>query len=87
MIDRSKYLMEDEVKQLLRYAEGRASLDIQNKRCYYVRQYMLIHLLLETGVRGSEARLIKHSDIHLGKGSQIEVIGKGGKKRTSLALS
>jgi len=71
-MDRTKYLDEKEAKQLMRYARSMAS-----KSAYYYRAWMVIDILLSTGIRASEARKIRLKDLDLDKSSIIKIFGKG----------
>jgi len=83
MLDRDKYLSEEEVKQLMAYSEAMALRALKRGTAYYVRAYAVIDFLLGTGCRATETRLLKIGNLNL-KGSEpsVTVIGKRKKHRT-----
>ncbi|MFC1567470.1 tyrosine-type recombinase/integrase [Thermodesulfobacteriota bacterium] len=81
MLDRDKYLSEDEARRLMEYAESKHLYDLQKGRSYYVRSWMVIHFLLGTGCRASECRLAKIKDLNLkGREPSVTLFGKRSKK-------
>jgi integrase/recombinase XerD len=83
MLDRDKYLNEEEVKQLMTYSKAMALLALERGTAFYVRAWIVIDFLLGTGCRATETRLLKIGSLNL-KGSEptVTVIGKGKKQRT-----
>lgn len=82
MIDRDKYLSEQEARKLMAYSEAMALRALERGTTFYVKAWVIIHTLFETGTRASECRKIKIGDLRLGREPSIKVVGKGGKKRT-----
>ncbi len=82
MLDRDKYLSEQEARRLMAYSEAMALRALEKGTTFYVKSWCIIHVLLATGIRASECRKIKIGDLHLGREPKITVIGKGKKKRT-----
>ena len=83
MLDRDKYLSEEEVKQLMAYSEAMALRALKRGTAYYVRAYTVLDFLLGTGCRATETRLLKIGNLNL-KGSEpsVTVIGKRKRQRT-----
>jgi len=79
-LDVDKYLDPGEEKQLMEYTQDKCLVDLAKGRTFYVRAWMVLDFLLDTGCRATEARLLKICDINL-KSKIVEVVGKGGKKR------
>ena len=88
VIDRTKYMSLDEVKQLRTVTEAKAILDLKKGRIAGPRVWMLVDLALTTGLRVSEMAAIKVEDIDFKRGF-IRVLRKKKKKETidSLAIS
>lgn len=88
VIDRTKYMAADEVKQLLTVTEARAILDLRKGHLAGVRVWMLVDIALATGLRVSELAAIQIKDIDLKRGF-IKVQRKKRKKKIvdSLAIS
>ena len=88
MIDRTKYLEEDEIKRLKDSAEAVAALDLKKGRRQGIATWMVVDLVLGTGVRVSELAHIKIEDIDFKRGL-IRVHRSKKRKKTidSLALS
>jgi site-specific recombinase XerD len=82
MLDRDKYLSEQEARRLMEYSEAMSLRALERGTTFYVKAWAIIHTLLGTGTRASECRKIKIGDLHLGREPSIKVVGKGGKKRT-----
>jgi len=82
MLDRDKYLSEQEARRLMEYSEAMALRSLEKGTTFYVKAWAIIHTLLGTGTRASECRKIKIGDLNLGREPSIKVVGKGGKKRT-----
>ncbi len=71
-----------ESKQLLKYCEDRYLADLAKGRKTWVKHYMLVDLALKSGLRVSEIRDLKVSDLNLSKTPNIHVQhGKGKKSR------
>ena len=82
IIDESKCLTIDEVEILKNVCCSLKYLGLKNKRFALVRNWFMIELGLNTGLRVSEMASLKHRDLLLdGERSSIVVIGKGNKKR------
>jgi integrase len=88
VIDRTKYMNIDEVKQLRTFTEGWCLRDLRDGRITGVHSWMLIDLALSTGLRVSELIAIQIKDIDL-KRSFIKVQRRKRKKKVvdSLAIS
>ena len=88
VIDRTKYLNADEVKQVRTVTEARAIVDLRKGRITGPLAWMLIDLALSTGLRCSELAAIQIKDIDLKRGF-ITVQRKKRKKKVvdSLAIS
>lgn len=82
-ITRDKFLEPDEVKRLMTTCEDKALADVAKGRKTWVTRFMLIHLVLYSGLRVSEVALLRVGDLRLnGKNPYLVVQrGKGGKKR------
>jgi integrase len=88
VIDRTKYMSADEVKQLRTVTEARAIVDLRKGRISGILAWMVIDLALATGLRVSELAAIQIKDIDLKRGF-IRVQRKKRKKKVvdSLAIS
>ena len=87
VIDRTKYMDKNEVKQLRRSAEAQAFRDLKKARVNGVRAWMLVDLALSTGLRVSEMAAMKIKDIDLKRGRLSVTRMKRKKKvKESLAL-
>ena len=88
VIDRTKYMSADEVKQLMTVTEARAIVDLRKGRISGILAWMVIDLALATGLRVSELTAIQIKDIDLKRGF-IKVQRKKRKKKVvdSLAIS
>ncbi len=83
ILDRSKYLTLEEVKQLLKTARYLAQTGLLYGHSIPVRDYFIIHLALETGLRVSEIAQLNCGDIYIDQSTALLVVrkGKGNKKR------
>ena len=83
VLDRSKYLSRREAKWLIKKARHLAETGLLYGHKTPVRDYFIIHLALETGLRVMEIAQLNCGDIHIDEktGSLIVRKGKGGKKR------
>ena len=83
VLDRSKYLSRREAKWLIKTAKHLAETGLLYDHKTPVRDYFIIHLALETGLRVMEIAQLNCGDIHIDEktGSLIVRRGKGGKKR------
>ena len=82
-LDKSKYLSLREAKQLLKIARHLAETGLLYGHKTSVRDYFIIHLALETGLRVMEIAQLNCGDIYIDEktGSLLVRKGKGGKKR------
>jgi site-specific recombinase XerD len=83
LLEPGKYLSKDEAKRLLNVSRHRAEQALTTKRKVAVRDYLIIHLALSTGLRVMEIADLKCGDIFLNDRvcSVIVRNGKGGKTR------
>jgi len=83
VLDRSKYLSRREAKWLIKTAKHLAETGLLYDHKTPVRDYFVIHLALETGLRVMEIAQLNCGDIYIDEkiGSLIVRKGKGGKKR------
>ena len=88
VIDRTKYLNADEVKQLRTVTEARAIVDLRKGRLSGPRTWFVVDMALATGLRCSELAAIQIKDIDLKRGF-IKVQRRKRKKKIvdSLAIS
>ena len=88
VIDRTKYMDVDEVKQMRTVTEARAIVDLRKGRISGILAWMVVDLALATGLRVSELTAIQIKDIDLKRGF-IRVQRKKRKKKVvdSLAIS
>lgn len=87
VIDRTKYLSTEEIKQLRTVAEARAIVDLKAGRIGGVLGWMVIDLALSTGLRVSEIAALKIKDVDLKRGCLLVVRVKRKKKsREALAI-
>ncbi len=87
VIDRTKYMDLDEVKQLRTVTEAKAIVDLKAGRVGGVRAWMLIDLALSTGLRVSEMAALKIKDVDLKRGCLSVTRMKRKKKvRETMAL-
>ncbi len=83
LVDESKYFTAGEVKRLRGVAAQRKSTGLKIQRFAYLRQWFMIELGLQSGLRVGEMASLVHGDLLLEDGrSSIIVIGKGNKKRS-----
>ena len=81
IIDESKYLFENEIRQLRKYCATEISLK-EKWKFNKLRNWFMVELGLNTGLRVSEMASLKHSNLLLDDvRSSITVFGKGNKKR------
>ena len=83
VLDRSKYLSRREAKRLIKIARYLAETGLLYGHKTPARDYFIIHLALETGLRVMEIAQLNCGDIYIDEkiGSLIVRKGKGGKKR------
>lgn len=88
VIDRSKYMDLEEVKQLRTVTEAQSILDLRKGRVTGPLAWMLVDLALSTGLRVSEMASIQIQDIDIKRGL-ITVVRVKKQKMTkeSLAMS
>lgn len=83
IVDESKCLRKREVKKLQRFCRQLKNNGLQDKKFTAVRNWIMIELGLNTGLRVQEMASLKHSNLFLDEGrSSISFIGKGNKKRS-----
>lgn len=83
IITRDQFLTEDEVQFLYLSLRDAKDLALQRRRFYcHIRDYYILRLLLESGLRCFELVALRVSDFR--SGSLIVRNGKGGKKRNVL---
>lgn len=81
IIDESKYLFENEIGQLRKYCAGDVAAT-KKRKFNKLRDWFMIELGLNTGLRVSEMADLKHENLLLDNfRSSIIVQGKGNKKR------
>jgi site-specific recombinase XerD len=82
-IDESKCLSESEVKKLNRYCLGLKRYGLQSRNFTAIRNWFMIELGLNTGLRVQEMASLKHENLLFHEGrSSITFTGKGNKKRS-----
>lgn len=82
VIDESKCLTIEEVGKLRRYSEKLKVEGLKRKKFSSIRNWFMIELGLETGLRVSEMASLQQSSLLIDEvKSSIVVIGKGNKKR------
>jgi len=88
VIDRTKYMDADEVKQLRTVTEARAIVDLRKGRLTGPRVWLVVDVALATGLRVSELAAIQVKDIDFKRGF-IKVQRRKRRKKTidSLAVS
>lgn len=83
IIDESKFLGIDEIRQLRNYCNKSKFTGLKNKKFVPVRNWYMIELGLNAGLRVEEMTSLQHRNLILnGSKSSIVVIGKGNKKRS-----
>jgi len=82
-IDREKILDSDQRSKLLKTCKDKAELDLLHGRETWIKRYMLVNLVLFTGLRVSEIANLKIGDIELNTKDPYLIVrnGKRGKKR------
>ncbi len=82
-IDREKILDHDQRSKLLKTCREKAELDLLHGRETWIKRYMLVNLVLFTGLRVSEIANLKIGDIELNTKDPYLIVrnGKRGKKR------
>jgi len=82
-IDRTKILDRDQRLKLLKTCKERAELDLFHGRETWIRRYMLVDLVLFTGLRVAEIANLKIGDLELKVNDPYLIVKKGkrGKKR------
>jgi len=87
VVDRTKYMSAEEVKQLRTVTEARAIVDLKAGRVNGVLGWMLVDAALSTGLRVSEIGKLAVEDIDLKRGSLAVVRAKKRKPtRETLAI-
>ena len=82
IIDESKCLGIEEVHKLINYCDELKINGLHNKIFTPVRNWFMVELGLNTGLRVNEMAFLKHKNFLInGERSSIVLIGKGGKKR------
>jgi site-specific recombinase XerD len=82
-IDRTKILDREQRLKLLKTCKERAELDLLHGRETWIRRYMLVDLVLFTGLRVAEIANLKIGDLELKVNDPYLIVrsGKRGKKR------
>ncbi len=82
-IDREKILDHDQRSKLLKTCKDKAELDLLHGRETWIKRYMLVNLVLFTGLRVSEIANLTIGDIELNTKDPYLIVrnGKRGKKR------
>jgi len=82
-IDREKILDHDQRSKLLKTCRDKAELDLLHGRETWIKRYMLVDLVLFTGLRVAEVANLKIGDIELTTKDPYLIVRKGkrGKKR------
>jgi len=82
-IDREKILDHDQRSKLLKTCRDKAELDLLHGRETWIKRYMLVNLVLFTGLRVSEIANLTIGDIELNTKDPYLIVrnGKRGKKR------
>ena len=82
MLDRTKYMSRDEITKLRTYCEAMSLRDLARGRERYIRSWAIVDTLTSCGIRASECRFLKLSDLNLGKKEPLlRVNGKGSNGR------
>ena len=83
IVTKDQFLTEDEISRLYSALRDAKDIALQRKTFFcHIRDYYLLRILLETGLRAFELAALKVSDFRAG--SLIVRNGKGGKKRNVL---
>jgi site-specific recombinase XerD len=83
IVTKDLFLSQDEVQHLYKGLRDAKDLALQRRAFFcHVRDYYILHTLLETGLRVFELTALRVSDFR--NGSMIVRCGKGGKKRNVL---
>jgi integrase len=82
-IDREKILDHEQREKLIKTCKDKAELDLLHGRETWIKRYMLVNLVLFTGLRVSEIANLKIGDIELNTKDPYLIVRKGkrGKKR------
>ena len=82
-IDREKILDHDQRSKLIKTCKNKAELDLLHGRETWIKRYMLVNLVLFTGLRVSEIANLTIGDIELNTKDPYLIVrnGKRGKKR------
>ena len=87
VIERDKYMDATEAKQLRTVTEAKAIVDFKKGRVGGVPAWMVVDLMLSTGLRVSEAALLKIQDVDLKRGLlRVTRLKRKKKSRESLAI-
>jgi integrase/recombinase XerD len=86
VIDRNKYMDATEAKQLRTVTEAKAIVDFKKGRVGGVLAWMVVDLMLSTGLRVSEAALLKIQDVDIKRGL-LKVTRLKRKKKTKEPLA
>jgi site-specific recombinase XerD len=82
-VDESKCLSIDEVNRLREFCEKLKDEGLEKRKFTKIRNWFMIELGLETGLRVNEMASLKHGSLFIDEvRSSIVVIGKGDKKRS-----
>ena len=82
VMDESKCLSAEEIRKLRQHCKNERELGIQEKKFSKVRNWFMIELALNAGLRVEEMASLKHKNLLLdGARSSILVTGKGEKRR------
>lgn len=76
-IDRWKFFSEKEKNKLLRIAKERSELDRMHGRIRWIKRWMLIDLLMRSGLRIMEVQRLQHGDLILKKDDRYIRVKKG----------
>jgi site-specific recombinase XerD len=84
VLDESKFLSTREARRLLRAVRSRAEKSTGPARKSAVREFLIVHLGLSTGLRVSEMASLRCGDVFVENGMSSLLVrrGKGGKPRT-----
>lgn len=81
-MDESKYLGKAEVRKLISFCNNYKKVGLQDKKFTRLREWFMVELGLNTGLRVQEMADLKGSNLLIDKDrSSIVLIGKGNKKR------